>query len=112
MIASFIFQPRYEPSYTVPFFITFGLVGVSFLGYVVFRKLLMTENKRRLATLNTWTEAEADQERIYGRGPVEKKRSRLLLSLRGALGERAAWIEEALSDERRGDERITFVYSL
>jgi Major Facilitator Superfamily len=113
VIASSVFQPKFAPFYTAPFFITLGLVGVSFIGYFVFKRLLVAENQARITATRDWTEAEVEDERLHGRGPIEKKRP-LVVHLTGRVigRQKAQWMEDKLGDVRRGDERMTFLYSL
>jgi hypothetical protein len=111
-----LFQPKYGPTYNVPFFITLAFVLVAFAGYGFFRLLLIQENRTRKALLESWSEAEVEAERQNGRGPLTTRRAppSIVNIVRPLIGNtRFEWIRNALeSDGRRGDERITFQYGL
>jgi hypothetical protein len=113
VFSSLLFQPKYGPTYTIPFFITLALVSVSFAGYAIFRRLILAENKNRKAMLESWTESEVEAERMYGKGPSTHSRGSGLFTLAHRVAG-PAFVERLKrkleSDGRRGDERITFQY--
>ncbi|KAI9774413.1 MAG: hypothetical protein M1840_004307 [Geoglossum simile] len=126
VFSSLIFSPRYAPSYKIPFYITFGTVLFAFLGYALFRWLLVKENAARRMTLEKWSPEEVEMELRYGRGPpvvgrwkvpMLYDRSKTVRSevwntpLMARLGE--LWrTADGLGEVRRGDDKVTFCYGL
>ncbi|KAH0548042.1 hypothetical protein GP486_008216, partial [Trichoglossum hirsutum] len=62
VFSSLIFSPRYAPDYTIPFYITFGLVLFAFFGYALFRHLLRRENAARRKILDRWSPDDVERE--------------------------------------------------
>ena len=113
MFSSLLFQPRFAPSYTTPFFVTLAFVSVAFIGFWGFQKLLIAENARRQALIDGWSDSEIEIEAKYGKGPLLAKRYPVLLNMtRRVAGSRLQQrLEEIMRfDGRRGDEKMTFRY--
>ena len=101
VFSSLLFAPRFKPDYTIPFFVTLGLVFMAFVGYAAFRRMIIRENASRQQMVASWSVADVAAERNFGRGPYVPSRSLWRLNVL-TYGE----------DGRRGDERLTFVYGL
>jgi MFS family permease len=116
VLSSMLFQPKFGPTYNVPFFITLALMLFAFVGYGFFRVLLIQENRTRKALLESWSEAETEAERQYGRGPLASRQAppTIINGVKQIFGDaHSDWIRDAVESEgRRGDERITFQYGL
>lgn len=110
-----IFQPRFGPSYTIPFFVTLGMVGISFMGYAFFRVLISSENKRRESLLDQWTKTQVQAELARGTGPSAYSRGAYFLTFATQYTNNPSIkrVQKKMKEAgRRGDERITFRYGL
>ncbi|KAB8976008.1 hypothetical protein FH972_026886 [Carpinus fangiana] len=47
VFSSLLFAPKWGPDYATPFFVTFALVSISFMGFGVFRWVLIQENQSK-----------------------------------------------------------------
>lgn len=117
VIGAQLFSPKYGPDYVLPFFITLGSVGLSFVGFGVFRNLVIAENAKRVRSTTQWTEEEVDAEQNEGLGPLVVDGDGLAgMFRRGVASLVAAVMKEGVDfvDDRvrRGDEKITFTYTL
>jgi len=101
----------------LPFFITLGSVGLSFVGFGVFRNLIVAENAKRARMMVEWTEEEVEAEQNEGVGPLVNDRG----GVRGWIRRGVAVVVAAVMKEgvdfvddgaRRGDEKMSFMYSL
>ncbi|KAK3726074.1 hypothetical protein LTR37_000222 [Vermiconidia calcicola] len=88
--------------YIRPFIITLVCVLASFAGYVAFWMMLVRENKQRDAIIAGWTEEEREREDIMGDMPLPP-------TAEGAIWRR---LKLDFDERRRGDERITYRYTL
>jgi MFS family permease len=114
VIASMLFHPKFGPAYILPFLITLILVLVAFIGYAVFRKLLVIVNDRRKSSIKTWSEDEIEAERRFGQGPIPSGRVPTIVdTLMRFLKEqhRQPLRDFFESKDRRGDEKVTFQYT-
>jgi hypothetical protein len=95
----------------------------AFLGYALFRWLLVRENSARRKILEKWSPEEVERELMYGRGPhVSSRRALYEILATARPGTRglpliallSKWLGTAdeLGEVRRGDEKITFSYGL
>ncbi|KAI9810485.1 MAG: hypothetical protein M1827_006261 [Pycnora praestabilis] len=115
-----LFSPKYAPHYITPFYVTLCLVLTSFLGYALFRTLLVRENMSRARIRQGWTLEELEEELEWGTGPLPWNSLRWMsrISHAGSLGSlfsRLVPFQTTTDGEpvrRRGDEKITFVYGL
>ncbi|PSK54107.1 hypothetical protein B9Z65_7913 [Elsinoe australis] len=99
VLSAMLFAPKYrESGYKVPFFITLACVGVSFIGFLGFRMLILVINGRRQTTVKGWDFEEIEREQRYG--DVDARRT--------------SWVDRLYTEERSrmGDERLTFLYGL
>jgi MFS transporter, ACS family, DAL5 transporter family protein len=115
VIASMLFHPKFGPAYIFPFFVTLILVVVAFIGYAVFRQLMVVINNRRRLRLNSWSEDEIEAESRFGQGPVPPGGVPVVAQrvMRFLKVENREWVRDIFqSKDRRGDERITFQYTL
>jgi hypothetical protein len=111
-----LFQPSFAPTYRVPFFVTTALVLIAFVGFALFRTLLIYQNNGRQALLSTWTNEDVEAERKYGTGPLARRKYAHVFALSRRIGgERfSEWILRWLKreDGRKGDEKMTYTYGL
>jgi len=117
VIGAQLFRPRYGPEYVFPFFLTLGSVGLSFVGFGVFRNLVVAENKRRAGMLVEWMEEEVEAERDEGVGPLVDDGTGVRRWMRRGVAYIVAVVMKEGVDfvddgARRGDEKMTFTYSL
>jgi hypothetical protein len=89
---------------------------IAFAGFVLFRILLINQNKNRQALISPWTEHQIEEERKYGSGPLPRRKYTLVFELFRTVGGEPAirWIARWLrrEEERKGDEKMTFRYGL
>ncbi len=120
LLSALLFSPRHAPHYIIPFYVTFAMVLFSFVGYLVFRALLLWENKVRVRMVSSWTSEEIKQESQWGTGPFRRRRGMLdALGMPGVADRVDQWMAELNGGEqfrdgngRRGDDKITFIYGL
>ena len=117
IIGAQLFSPRYAPDYVLPFFITLGCVGVSFVGFAVFRNLIIASNEARQQVVADWTEEQIEEEQHEGDVDLARKASRIGRTIkRGVAGVVATFMKEGVEyvddGARRGDEKMTFTYGL
>lgn len=118
IISALLFKPKYAASgYIVPFWWTLASVAVAAIGYALFLRRLRTENETRHDLLAKWSEADIEQEKTDGNGPLPlehlwTKRAISMLRANARLNWLAEWLEQATRAGREGDEKITFVYGL
>jgi MFS family permease len=107
---SVLFTPEdRETGYVRPFAILLVCVSVSFAGFVAFRVFLVRENRFRDDVIRSWSEEEKERVQPMGDVPAGEhwgQRTARILGV-SALAHRLG-----LGDERRGDEKMTFRYSL
>ncbi|TKA31051.1 hypothetical protein B0A50_02019 [Salinomyces thailandicus] len=111
VFSSLLFTPaQEEEGYVRPFLITLVCVVGAFAGYIAFWLLLIRENKWRDNVTAAWTEDEREREDVFGDMPVPH----LALSskLLSGLGLGAVSNRLGAGGGRRGDEKLTFRYSL
>lgn len=100
-----------DTGYVRPFSIVLLCVLISFAGFAAFRLFLIRENTCRYRddVIRSWSEEEKERERLMGDIPAgehwgQRAAKRLgVLRLAHRLG---------MENERRGDEKMTFRYSL
>jgi hypothetical protein len=111
-----LFQPSYAPTYRTPFFVTTALVLMAFMGFALFRSLLIYQNTGRQSLLSTWSDEDIEAERKYGNGPISRRKYGSIVSFSKSVGgERLSqWIARWLRRDggRRGDEKMTYTYGL
>jgi len=100
VLSALIFAPRFAANgYVVPFYITLGCVLVSFLGFVVFRVLIVQTNAQKENIIRKWSPEQVERE-----------------ARRGDVGhvEPLTWLEKILGERfnREADMRLTFRYGL
>ncbi|KAI9680913.1 MAG: hypothetical protein M1829_000993 [Trizodia sp. TS-e1964] len=113
VFSALLFDPKYAPSYTLPFYLTLCAVLFSLCGYTLFRHLLIRENRLRRDILRRWSAEQVALEERWGKGPE------LVGARRGLVARIAArgcyllpvrqWPHRSV---RRGDEKMTFFYGL
>jgi MFS family permease len=107
VFSALLFTPEDEKDgYVRPFFATLVCVGLAFAGFAVFRMMLLRENDRRDKTVAAMSEEERQREDIIGdvEVPSTFKRIHTLWDTIGSsLG---------LDEARRGDDKLTYQYSL
>ncbi|KAF7191200.1 High-affinity nicotinic acid transporter [Pseudocercospora fuligena] len=81
----------------------------SFVGFVFFRTLLLRENRFRDNVLRGWSEEEKEREELLGDVPAPEHFGHRLAKRVGIL---AFASRLDLEDGRRGDEKLTFRYSM
>jgi hypothetical protein len=115
VFSSLLFHPSYAPTYIFPFIVTLILVLISFTGYAIFHKAILSVNSKRRALLETWSEAEVEAETKFGQGPMPKTKNNAIVNwFVSILGEQyGRRIRDTLRlKDRRGDEKLTFQYTL
>lgn len=112
VISSMLFAPRFaKDGYIVPFYATLVCVLTAFVGYLAFRALLVTENRRRERIVADWDDDEVRREAMFGDGAVVEQKNFWTLITRACRFDKLRdWAE--IDRVRRGDEKLTFVYSL
>jgi hypothetical protein len=107
-----LFAPRFaEDGYIIPFYVTLACVLAAFVGYLAFRALVVSENHRRERIVADWDDEEVRREAMFGDGAVvEQKNFWTLITRFCKLNKLRDWAE--VDRVRRGDEKLTFVYSL
>lgn len=116
-IGAALFSPAYAPDYVFPFFVTLACVGVSFVGFAIFRNLVIADNAYRARLLSEWSEDQVDAEQSDGTARMDKSgssASRLVKRtvahiVAAVMKEGVDFIDDGV---RRGDEKMTFTYSL
>lgn len=108
VFSSLLFAPKYAPDYQTPFFVTLSLVMVAFVGFMLFRKLLLEENKKRQRLVANWDTGAIETEAVHGRGPYEQKSSHGLLPRLLKIYFRI----EVEQKGRWGEGRLTYRYGL
>lgn len=103
VFSSLLFRPKFAPDYLIPFYVTLVCVLISWLGFALFRAILVQENRRRRRILAHWHDNDVEEERINGLGPLETS------GLRRRIME-IAGIDNV--EGRQGDDKMTFVYGL
>jgi hypothetical protein len=73
IIGSEIFLAEYGPTYHVPLSITLGLVGVSFIGYVVYGITLRLVNRWKAMKVGGMTADEIEEENTSDRRYADRK---------------------------------------
>ena len=107
VFSALLFTPEDEKDgYVRPFFATLVCVGLAFAGFAVFRMMLIRENGRRDKIVAEMSEEERQREDIIGdvEVPSTFKGTRTFWDTVGSsLG---------LDGARRGDDKLTYQYSL
>lgn len=113
VISAMLFSPRYEKEgYVTPFYVTTACVLLAFLGYIGFRALMVAENRRRGRIVENWTNAEVEREAFLGDMALPGRQNTIMAWIRSSpiLAALIQWAE--FDGSRRGDEKMTFQYSL
>lgn len=112
IISATIFAPKFAKNgYIVPFYITLACVLISFIGFLAFRALVVAENQRRTRIVAAWDDEEIRREAVFGDGAVAEQRGLWALVLKVCkLDNLREWA--GIDRSRRGDEKLTFLYSL
>ncbi|KAK4634436.1 High-affinity nicotinic acid transporter [Fulvia fulva] len=107
---SVLFTPEGEETgYFRSFLILLICVLISFAGFVLFRAILIRENRYRDNVLRSWSDEEKEREELVGDIPAPDNFGQRLARKLGLL----ALAKRAGSDEaRKGDEKLTYRYSL
>ncbi|KAM0720588.1 hypothetical protein Q7P37_004724 [Cladosporium fusiforme] len=112
VFSALLFTPEDErDGYVRPFLVTLVCVGLAFAGFALFMKMLVSENRRRDEITAGWTEEERKREELIGDVDIPND-----AGLRGQLWKRLVesrmLARLGINGTRRGDEKITFRYSL
>lgn len=104
VFSALLFTPADEKTgYIRPFIVTLFCVVASFIGFVVFRMLLVRENKWREKVVMTWDDVDIEREEMMGDadGPISRMLGidRVVRRLGG-------------DGRQRGDEKLMFQYGL
>ena len=85
---------------------------LAFIGYAIFRRLLIAENRWRERVVDEWSSAEVEREALLGDVPLPGRENILLASIKSSstLAALLQWAE--FDGSRCGDEKITFKYGL
>ncbi|KAK5110990.1 hypothetical protein LTR62_005365 [Meristemomyces frigidus] len=114
VFSALLFTPGDKASgYIKPFTWTLVCVTASFIGFIMFWVLLVRENTWRENVTARWTDAENDREELLG--DVELKDGGMAMPIMWIaehLGLRRALMWLGWERSRRGDEKLTFRYSL
>lgn len=112
VISSMLFAPKFEKGgYLIPFYVTLACVLTAFIGYLAFRALIVAENQRRTRIVANWDEEEIRREAMFGDGAVvEDKNLWTVITKIFRLDHLREWA--GIDRLRRGDEKLTFLYSL
>ena len=106
-----LFAPKYaEDGYIIPFYVTLVCVLTAFVGYLAFRALVVAENDRRTRVVADWDDEEVRQEAMFGDGVVEEKNFWTFVTRVCGPENLRDWV--GVDRLRRGDEKLTFLYSL
>jgi hypothetical protein len=110
VFVSVLFTPRdRDEGYVRSFTVLLVCVLVAFAGFVLFRALLIRENRFRGKIVSGWSEHERTREELIGDVKVQETWTQELarkVGLMGLLG------KLGMDEERRGDEKMTFRYGL
>jgi hypothetical protein len=112
VFSALLFTPDDEKQgYVRPFVITLICVGLAFAGFAVFRWRLIRENFQRDKMVAGWSQEERQREDLNGdvevsRGPLRSGRPW------GTVGGIDMLDRLGLQGARRGDEKLTFRYTL
>lgn len=113
VFSAMLFSPKYEKQgYVTPFYVTTLCVLIAFIGYIVFRALMVLENRRRERIVGGWSNAEIEREALKGDMPLPGSENGTMERVKNTrlLNAFVQWAE--LDGCRRGDEKLTFRYSL
>lgn len=113
VFSAMLFAPKYEKEgYVTPFYVTTACVLVSFFGYIGFRLLMISENRRRKRIVDSWNNAEVEKEALLGDMPLPGRENAVLAWFKSStiLTALIHWAE--YDGSRRGDEKMTFRYGL
>jgi hypothetical protein len=106
-----LFAPKYaEDGYIIPFYVTLVCVLTAFVGYLGFRALVVAENHRRTRIVADWNDDEVRHEVVFGDSAIEEKGFRAFLVGVCRFNDLRDWA--GVDKQRRGDEKLTFLYSL
>ncbi|OQN97491.1 hypothetical protein B0A48_16644 [Cryoendolithus antarcticus] len=110
VFSALLFTPADEKTgYVKPFVITLLCVMASFAGFAAFRAMLQRENRSRQTLLASWDEVTREREELMGDAYLDS-RSRGLLARIFGDSTVLKWL--GADGHRRGDEKLTFLYSL
>lgn len=117
VIGAALFSPAYAPDYVFPFFVTLSCVGVSFVGFAIFRNLVIADNAYRQRLVSQWSEDQVDAEQSDGTARLDSYGTSIGRILRRTVAHIVAAVMKEGVDfvddgVRRGDEKMTFTYSL
>lgn len=111
VISSMLFAPKYaEDGYLNPFYVTLVCVLTAFVGFLAFRALVVAENDRRTRIVAEWDDEEVRHEAMFGDGAVQEGSVWTFFTRVCRLENLRDWI--GVDRLRRGDEKLTFLYSL
>lgn len=112
VFSALLFTPEDEKEgYVRPFFVTLVCAGLAFAGFALFMKMLIRENRQRDGIVASWSEEERQKEELMGDVDIPNDaRPRSLIWRR--LTESGFFARIGIRETRRGDEKITFRYSL
>lgn len=112
VFSALLFTPEDEKEgYVRPFFVTLICVGLAFAGFALFMKMLIRENRQRDGIVAGWSEEERQREELMGDVDIPNDaRPRSLMWRR--LADSGFFARIGIRETRRGDEKITFRYSL
>lgn len=105
-----LFTPSDEKTgYVRSFTVLFVCAMISLAGFIAFRLALVRENRFRNKVIRSWSEEEKEREETVGDIPAPEHFAQRMARRLGLLhlAERLG-----LQDERKGDEKMTYRYSL
>lgn len=112
VFSALLFTPEDEKDgYVRPFLVTLVCVGLAFAGFALFMRMLVYENRQRDKIVAGWSEEEKQREDLNGNVDMPNDAfltSRLWRRLAGS----GFLARLGVNETRRGDEKITFRYSL
>ncbi|KJX96646.1 MFS transporter like protein [Zymoseptoria brevis] len=110
VFVSVLFTPQdRDAGYVRSFTVLLVCVLVAFAGFVLFRVLLVRENRFRERIVNGWTEDDKAREELIGDVLVPERASSRFARIIG-LEKLKGWL--GWEEERRGDAKMTFRYGL
>lgn len=108
---SVLFTPAdRDTGYARPFKIVFVCVLVSLAGFAAFRIFLIRENRYRDNAIRSWSEEEKEREQLMGDVPAAAEHWGQRMARR--VGITALANRLSLDEGRRGDDKMTFRYTL
>ncbi|KAF9880545.1 major facilitator superfamily transporter [Colletotrichum karsti] len=64
VIGAQLYRDRYKPNYKLPFYVTLGFVAVALVGYISFRFILVSINRKKIQIMRHKTQEDIERERV------------------------------------------------